>query len=134
MPFVHIRIAGPSLAAEPLRRLQQGATELMVEILGKRPAVTSVLVEPAPIAGWTVGGQRLATAAHLDAKITAGTNSAAEKARFIQAAAGLLKEVLGTRLPVATYVVIDEIPADDWGYDGETQAVRHASSRAAAAA
>src|SRR3954463_2922142 len=120
MPFVHIRIAGPSLAPEQLRRLQQGTTDLMAETLGKDAGLTAVLVEPAPIAGWAVGRRPVATAAHLAAKVTAGSNSAPDKARFIAKAARLLKEVLGSGLPVATYVVVEEIAADAWGYDGLT--------------
>jgi len=36
----------------------------------------------------------------------------------------LLKSVVGAAPPVATYVVIDEVPGDAWGYDGLTQAHR----------
>ncbi|MEA2948211.1 MAG: hypothetical protein QOI40_3541, partial [Alphaproteobacteria bacterium] len=36
----------------------------------------------------------------------------------------LLKSVLGTELSPATYVVITEVPAHSWGYDGRSQESR----------
>ncbi|HEV2673426.1 MAG TPA: tautomerase family protein [Aliidongia sp.] len=133
MPFVLIKIAGPTLAAEQVRRLQEATTDLMAGVLGKKPELTAVLVEQVAIAGWSVGRAPACAAAHLDAKVTAGTNSAEEKARFIAQANALLRGVLGADLPVASYVVVDELPADAWGYDGLTQDHRRqAASRAAA--
>jgi 4-oxalocrotonate tautomerase len=124
MPFVSIKIAGPSLAPEQIQVLQQQVTDLMAGILRKKAELTAVLIEQAPIAGWSVGSHPVRVAAHLDAKITAGTNSEEEKARFIAEAADVLKKLLGADLPVATYVVVDEIPGDAWGYSGLTQDFR----------
>jgi phenylpyruvate tautomerase PptA (4-oxalocrotonate tautomerase family) len=39
----------------------------------------------------------------------------------------MLKESVGV-VQEACYVVIDDIPADSWGYDGKTQAQRAAST------
>lgn len=124
MPFVHIRIAGKALNQNDLARLQTETTRLMAEILRKKAALTAVLVEETPVNGWTVGGAAVAVAAHLEAKITEGTNDPEEKARFIAEATALLKEMCGETLPVATYVVLHEIPAESWGYDGLTQSAR----------
>ena len=125
MPFVTIKTAGPGLTASQVERLQTGATRLMAGTMRKKAELTAVLVEQVPATGWSVGGVPVPVAAHLDVKVTAGTNTAEEKARFIAEAAALLKEVLGAEaLPVATYVVIDELPADAWGYDGLTQEQR----------
>lgn len=122
MPFVNIKVAGPTLTPAQLTRLHDGATRLMAGIMRKKAELTAVLVEPVAAAGWSVGGAPVPVAAHLDVKITAGTNTAEEKAHFLLEASNLLKEVLGAdALPVATYIVIDEVAADAWGYDGLTQ-------------
>ena len=63
--------------------------------------------------------------ASMQALITAGTNSAAEKADFIFAANKLLTATGGPGA-APTYVALHEIPAESWGYDGETQAARKA--------
>ncbi len=133
MPFVNIKIAGPTLAHEQVSRLQQRTTDLMADVLGKKPELTAVLVEQVAIQGWCVGRGPVRVAAHLDAKITAGTNTAEQKARFIAEANALLRAVLGAELPVASYVVVDEVAGDAWGYDGLTQDHRrHAGISAAA--
>ena len=133
MPFVTIRIAGPTLAPGQVRRLQESATDLMAGVLGKDPELTAVLVEPVAIGGWSVGRRQPPVAAHLEARVTAGTNTAEDKARFVAAADALLRHVLGAELPVATYVVVDEVPGDAWGYGGLTQEHRRRVATDAAA-
>ena len=122
MPFVHIRFAGPtSITPAQVRRLQTEATRLMATVMRKKAELTSVLVEEAPLRGWSVGGEPVSAAAHLDVKVTQGTNTVEEKEQFIAEAMALLQEVMGAALPIATYVVIDEVPADSWGYGGRSQ-------------
>jgi 4-oxalocrotonate tautomerase len=70
--------------------------------------------------------------AQLQIQITAGTNTAAEKAAFIAAAFEELGTLLGGLHP-ASYVVVDEIAADAWGYGGRTQAARRLDAATAAA-
>jgi 4-oxalocrotonate tautomerase len=130
MPFVHVRLAVPSpIAPERIGHLQSEITRLMAATLRKKAELTSVLVEEAPLRGWRIGGRPVPVAAHMDVKVTQGTNTPEEKARFIAAAAALLRETVGDAMPLATYVVIHEIAADAWGYGGLSQ-----ESRAAAAA
>lgn len=121
MPFVNVKIAGSGIEAEQVGRLQSGVTALMADILGKNRDLTAVLIEEVPASGWQVGGRPVAVAAHIQAAITAGTNDVQEKARFVAEANALLHRVLGDALPLATYVVVQEIAADAWGYDGLTQ-------------
>ncbi len=124
MPFIHIRVAGRELAPAEVERLHARTTGLMAGVLGKRADLTSVLVEAAAPGGWAVGGRPVPLAAHLEASVTAGTNGPEEKARFVAEAMAMLREVLGEGLPLATYVVVREVPADAWGYGGLTQAAR----------
>lgn len=132
MPFVNIKVAGPTLAPEQIRRLQQGAMRLMAETMRKKPKLTAVLVEQVTAAGWTVGGEPARAAAHLDVKVTTGTNTEAEKARFVADAMQLLRDALGGDLNPITYVVVHEVPGDAWGWDGQTQAGRAAAAAQAA--
>ncbi|MCM2473018.1 4-oxalocrotonate tautomerase [Rhizobium sp. CG5] len=125
MPFVHIQVAAPDITQPQLRHLQSEVTRLMAEILEKRKELTAVRIERVDPGQWTVGDQPMTVAAHIDAKVRAGTNTQAQKAAFIAAAADLLRQVLGVELSPATYVVIHEVPGDAWGYDGRTQESRH---------
>ncbi|KTQ86473.1 4-oxalocrotonate tautomerase [Aureimonas ureilytica] len=128
MPFVHIRIAGAKPGPEQVEVLQKGATELMASVMHKKAELTAVLVETHDTTRWSIGGQLVSCAAHLDVKVTAGTNSADEKAEFVRQAHDLLRSAFGASLPLATYVVVNEVTADAWGYGGLTQEARRTAA------
>lgn len=127
MPYINIRTAGEPLTGEQIRRLATKTTEHMTKIMGKKGTLTSVRIEPTDPLLWAVGGDQITEgrgrAAHMDIKVTAGTNSDAEKAAMVEAGHRLLVDVLGA-LPEATYVIIHDLPGGNWGYAGKTQAAR----------
>ncbi len=125
MPFLRLTLA-PRPSQSVASALAEGLTTLTAERLGKKAPLTSVLVESA-YGVWTIGGIAHATAAHLEATITAGTNTETEKAGFIADAMALLRGHL-PGLHAATYVTVREVAASDWGYDGRTQAARRAEA------
>jgi 4-oxalocrotonate tautomerase len=131
VPFIRITVLGPTLSAQQVKQLQDRTTDLMASVLRKKSELTSVLIDQPTTAGWAIGRAPATLAAHIDAKITSGTNTPEEKARFILEATRLLKDVLGDTLPIATYVVVHDVAADSWGYDGVTQESRrqNAASR-----
>jgi 4-oxalocrotonate tautomerase len=129
MPHLDIRYAAPGDIPVDEAALAVTFTRLAVEHLGKRNEVTSVRVERSGAQAWFIGGRRPADAgrasAHVRTQITRGANSEAEKAAFIAAAYDALGASLG-KVDEATYVAIEEIDADAWGYGGRTQASRRA--------
>lgn len=130
MPFLHLQVAtAPGVDVDDAR-LAQTLTRLAREVLHKRPEVTAVRIERVSPNTWFIGGQpmreRLQSTAQLQIQITAGTNTPAEKARFIATAFDELGTLLGG-LHTASYVVVEEIAADAWGYGGRTQAARKAA-------
>ncbi|WP_028999732.1 tautomerase family protein [Azohydromonas australica] len=130
MPLVRIALAGTDPTPAQVADLQRRMTALMADLLGKQAGLTVVTVERQPAARWSVGGVALADGtalAHVEAFITAGTNSAAHKSAFIRAAHDALATVLGP-LASPTYVLVQELPASDWGYDGATQAARRVAA------
>ncbi|MFH1659616.1 MAG: 4-oxalocrotonate tautomerase [Pseudomonadota bacterium] len=125
MPLINITLAGASLAPSTIQHLQQETTRLMQSILRKEAALTVVSVTQLPAGAFSANGQTVAAAASMQALITAGTNGAAEKADFIFAAKSLLTVAIGlSAAPI--YVALHELPAESWGYDGQTQAARKA--------
>ncbi len=136
MPTLRLNLAPPQTATRH-RQLAEALTKLTAQLLGKRPEVTAVLIEDLPAARWYVGGKEARRpTALLEISITAGTNSPAEKAAFVAAAFAELERQLGQAgeggdaskdgapLEEATYVVVRELPASDWGYGGRTQQAR----------
>ncbi|HEY8907597.1 MAG TPA: 4-oxalocrotonate tautomerase, partial [Rhodoferax sp.] len=107
--------------------LARALTELSTQLLGKRQEVTAVMIEALPAAQWYVGAREVpGPTACLEISITQGTNTAQEKAAFIAAAFAELQTQLGAgqALEPASYVIVRELPATGWGYDGQTQAAR----------
>ncbi len=131
MPFVSIRVAGAILSASQSKQLQQRATGLMESVMRKKFALTVVAVEQVSGESWTVGGEGVNAAAFLELKVTQGTNTVEEKARFVAESMQMLREVVGPDLNPVAYVVVHEVPADTWSYDGLTQAGRALLAQAA---
>ena len=131
MPFVSLKIAGPQLTPAQRRTLQSGFTDLMAGPMHKVHGLTAVAIEYIAPDHWTTGGvpPAFGRAAYAEVKVTQDTNSAHEMQRFIAEGHALLTSTLGI-LPEATYVVVHEIPAQAWGYAGETQDARRQLAKA----
>jgi 4-oxalocrotonate tautomerase len=126
MPTLTLKVAPPQ-SPERHQALALALTTITARTLGKRAEVTAVLIEDLAAAQWTIGARSLlAPTALLTIHITAGTNTSAHKAAFIEAAFAELQRQLapGTALEEASYVAVQELPASDWGYGGLTQAAR----------
>lgn len=126
MPYLNIKVSGePSEAV--CEAVAQTLTSLTAELLGKKAELTVVVVEPVPARFWFIGGSSLDTRAvssfYLEIKITCGTNTKQQKAAYILGLFSAMQELLG-ELDDASYIVIHEINADAWGYQGSTQEYR----------
>lgn len=123
MPYVRIAVAS-HLEPNQVARLQRGATELMARLLGKRPDLTVVSVAREDKVYWSAGGEPAVGAmAQMQAFVTEGTNTSEEKEAFIAAAYALLTQVVGASVG-PLYVIVSEVPAMNWGYDGLSQLAR----------
>ncbi|MGP0033572.1 MAG: tautomerase family protein [Solirubrobacteraceae bacterium] len=101
-------------------------TELLERDLLKEPEVTVVHTNLVPADRWFVGHAERhpeTTGAHLEVSITAGTNTAQEKAAFLEHAYALLADTLGN-LPAAVYVAVVELDGEAYGYNGISQLAR----------
>ena len=86
-----------------------------------------MVIDDLPAARWHIGGAPVVQpTALLEISITQGTNTDDEKAAFIAAAfAELQRQLAGDgAMAAASYVVVRELPASDWGYGGHTQRAR----------
>jgi len=127
MPFVHATLcAKPS--ANLTARVVLALTDLTERVLGKERGRLTVAVQYVPEEQWARGGAIPARGFFVEVKITSGTNSRDDKARYIREVnQGLQALLAGT----AGYVAVDEIPPDAWGYAGDTQELRYAKERLA---
>jgi 4-oxalocrotonate tautomerase len=57
MPYVNIRITRDGVTAEQKQALISGATQLLVDVLGKNPKTTVVVIDEVDTDNWGVGGE-----------------------------------------------------------------------------
>lgn len=131
MPYLHLRVASAD-SPDTTQKLAKCLATHTRDILGKKPEVTSIDIEYTQSGHWFVGGiavdAQQASTFYLDVKITDGTNTKQQKADYIRAVFSDLQKILG---PVAdaSYIVIDDVRADAWGYQGRTQESRFIESQ-----
>ncbi|MBL4900520.1 MAG: tautomerase family protein [Colwellia sp.] len=129
MPYINIRL-GTTLDNAQKNELYQKTTSLMNKVMGKRAEVTVVHIQESDPQMWATNASALTVedpvGAYVEIKATEGTNTAEEKAEMLSQTVKMLQGVLGA-VQEACYVMIDDIPANSWGYNGKSQAVRAAS-------
>ena len=132
MPYLNARIAtdqSPELAGKIALVLMKRTSEL----LGKQSALTSIALDFVPPDLWFIAGEQVsetkATTFFLDIKVTEGTNTKKEKATYVERVFSDFEGILGAVSP-ASYIVIHDLRADSWGFQGKTQEERfvHAQS------
>jgi 4-oxalocrotonate tautomerase len=57
MPYVNIRITKEGATSDQKSALIKGATDLLVEVLGKNPATTVVVIDEVETDNWGIGGE-----------------------------------------------------------------------------
>jgi 4-oxalocrotonate tautomerase len=59
MPYVNIRITREGATVEQKAALIKGATQLLVDVLGKNPATTVVVIDEVDTDNWGIGGESI---------------------------------------------------------------------------
>lgn len=57
MPYVNIRITREGVTPEQKAELIRGVTQLLVDVLGKNPQTTSVVIDEIDTDNWGIGGE-----------------------------------------------------------------------------
>ncbi len=59
MPYVNIKVTEEGVTKEQKQQLIAGATQLLVDVLGKNPATTVVVIDEVPTDNWGVAGEQI---------------------------------------------------------------------------
>ena len=59
MPYVNIKITKEGATREQKAELVRGATKLLVDVLGKNPQTTVVVIEEIDTDNWGIGGETI---------------------------------------------------------------------------
>lgn len=131
MPFLNLKLNAPA-PKEVADKIAARLTELTAEHLKKQHDLTVVVLDEAQPGHWYLAGRPTSNdprpTFYLDVKVTEGTNTKDQKARFAEAAFSELQQLLGS-IDATSYIVIHELRADSWGYQGQTQEFRSIASR-----
>lgn len=57
MPYVNIKVTDENVSVEQKRRLIQGTTQLLVDVLNKNPSATHVVIDEVSTDNWGVKGE-----------------------------------------------------------------------------
>ena len=59
MPYVNIKITKEGATKEQKQQLIAGATQLLVDVLGKNPATTIVTIDEVDTDNWGIAGEQV---------------------------------------------------------------------------
>ena len=132
MPLITVSYSSsrnnPSLKAD----IAAAVSDLTAKILHKDPKVTAIVVKSVDAADWFAGGSSLAkqklASFWLDIHVTDGTNTKDEKAAYLAAMFKRMGELLGP-LHEETYLHVDEVRGDAYGFGGLSQERRYIAGK-----
>jgi 4-oxalocrotonate tautomerase len=132
MPLITVTYSSsrhsPSLKAD----IAAAVSELTAQILHKDPKVTAIIVKSVDAADWFAVGKSLAderlASYWLDIHISEGTNTKDEKAGYLAAMFKRMGELLGP-LHNESYLHVDEVRGDAYGFGGLTQERRYIAGK-----
>ena len=132
MPLITVTYATARETASLKSEIAAVVSELTDKILRKDPKLVSIIVKSADAADWFVGGKSLAgqklASYWLDIHVSEGTNTKDEKAAYLAAMFARMGDLLGP-LHEETYLHVDEVKGDAYGFGGLSQERRYIAGK-----
>jgi len=136
MPLITVTYCSPQPTPSIKADIAAAVSDLTARILRKDPKVTAIIIKAVDAADWFAGGRSLAeqglASYWLDIHVTEGTNTKDEKAAYLAAMFRRMEELLGPLHP-ETYLHVDEVKGDAYGFGGLTQEQRYITGKLALA-
>ncbi len=131
MPILNVKVSN-NPSAELTTAISETLLELTSRILRKKRELTAIAIDYVPPDRWIVGGKSLAehkkNSFYFDIKIVDGTNTKDEKAQYISEAFAAFGRLLGELHP-ESYVYVQDVRAEAYGYGGQTQEYRYIKAK-----
>ena len=132
MPLITMTYCSPQPTLSTKADIAAAVSDLTARILRKDPKVTAIIVKAVDATDWFAGGRSLAeqglASYWLDIHVSEGTNTKDEKAAYLAAMFKRMGELLGPLHP-ETYLHVDEVKADAYGFGGLTQEQRYIAAK-----
>ncbi len=130
MPLITVSYTTSRQSASLKADIASAVSELTARILHKDPKVTAIVVKPVEAGDWFAGGKSLAeqklSSYWIDIHVSEGTKD--EKAAYLAAMFKRMAEILGPLHP-ETYLHVDEVKGDAYGFGGLTQERRYIAGK-----
>jgi 4-oxalocrotonate tautomerase len=131
MPIINLKIS-KNFTSTGLQEVVAEITKITTSFLKKKPEVTAITVQIIPKNQWYINSKSLEelnqNSFYLDIKVTDGTNLKDEKADYIEAIFKYMKTVLDN-LHTESYVYVEEVKGDSYGFGGKTQEFRYIENK-----
>jgi 4-oxalocrotonate tautomerase len=132
MPLIAVTYSTSRATPQLKSEIAAAVTELTATILHKDPKVTAVITKTVDAADWFAGGKSLAeqklASYWIDTHVSEGTNTKDEKAAYLAAMFKRMGELLGP-LHEETYLHVDEVRGDAYGFGGLSQERRYIAGK-----
>jgi 4-oxalocrotonate tautomerase len=132
MPLITVSYTSSRQSLSLKADIASAVSELTAKILHKDPKVTAIIVKSVDADDWFAGGKSLAeqklASYWIDIHVSEGTNTKDEKAAYLAAMFERMAEILGP-LHHETYLHVDEVKSDAYGFGGLTQERRYIASK-----
>lgn len=127
MPIINLKIS-KNFTSQELQSVVSEITNLTAKHLKKKPEVTAITVLSIERTNWFINSNSLENlnqdSFYLDIKVTDGTNSKDEKSDYIKAIFTYMRTIL-ENIHSESYVYVEEVKADAYGFGGFTQEYRY---------
>ena len=131
MPILNVKVS-QSASAALTQSISKMLLDLTTKILHKKPELTSIAIDYVPADQWVVAGNTLAAQGknsfYFDIKVVDGTNTKDEKARYIAACFSAFEQLLAPLHP-ESYIHVQDVRAEAYGYGGLTQEYRYIKAK-----
>ena len=132
MPLITVTYSSSRRAPSLKADIAAAVSDLTAKLLHKDPKVTAIIVRSVDAADWFAGGRSLAeqklASFWLDVHVSEGTNTKDEKADYLAAMFKRMGELLGP-LHTESYLHVDEVRGDAYGFGGLTQERRYIAGK-----
>lgn len=132
MPLITVSYTTSRRSSSLKADIASAVSELTAKILHKDPEVTAIIVNSVDAEDWFAGGKSLAderlASYWIDIHVSEGTNTKDEKAAYLAAMFKRMAEILGPLHP-ETYLHVDEVKGDAYGFGGLTQERRYIAGK-----
>ena len=121
MPFVNVKVVKGQISAEMKKQIIERLTDLIVQIMNRERALTTIVIDEIDYTSWAIGGDEIDPekdfVSFVNIKVSKGTTDSDEMSKMLQETKKMMSNIMGNHI-AENYFIIDELNPSAWGFDG----------------